>query len=71
MNGCYRKVLKYLTYITGTWNKRSKNEAKFEIVKQDIDCLNVAILKVSELNWTGLNYFSVRKLQAVRGHYVK
>ena len=34
------------------WNVKSINEDKFEVVKQEMERLNVNILGVSELKWT-------------------
>ena len=38
----------------GTWNVRSKNQGKLEIVKQEMARVNVDILGFSELKWTGM-----------------
>ena len=37
----------------GTWNVRSMNQGNLEVVKQDMVRVNVDILGVSELKWTG------------------
>ena len=42
----------------GTWNVRSKNQGKLEVVKQDIARLNVNILGISKLKWTGMGEFN-------------
>ena len=36
----------------GTWNVRSMNQGKFEVVKQEMARVNVDILGISELKWT-------------------
>ena len=36
-------------YCTGTWNVRSMNQAKLEVVKQEMARVNVDILGISEL----------------------
>ena len=41
-------------YYIGTWNVRSMNEGKLEVVKQEMATVNVEILGISELKWTGL-----------------
>ena len=41
-------------YCLGTWNVRSMNEGKLEMVKQEIATVNVDILGISELKWTGM-----------------
>ena len=40
-------------YCTGTWNVRSMNQGKLEVVKQDMSRVNIDILGISELRWTG------------------
>ena len=39
-------------YCIGTWNVRSKNQGKLEMVKQEMASVNVDILGISELKWT-------------------
>ena len=41
-------------YCTGTWNVRSMNQDKLEVVKQEMARVNVDIVGISELNWTGM-----------------
>ena len=40
-------------YCIGTWNVRSINQGKLEVVKQEMARLNIDILGISELKWTG------------------
>ena len=40
-------------YHIGTWNVRSMNQGKLEVVKQEIARVN-DILGISELKWTGM-----------------
>ena len=42
-------------YFIGTWNVRSMNQGKLEVVKQEMARVNVDILGISELKWTGLS----------------
>ena len=42
---------------TGTWNVRSKDQGKLEVVKQ-MERVNVNILGISELKWTGMGEFN-------------
>ena len=42
-------------YCIGTWNVRPMNQGKLEVVKQDMARVNVDILGISELNWTGMD----------------
>ena len=39
-------------YCIGTWNVRSTNQGKLEVVKQEMARVNVDILGISELKWT-------------------
>ena len=42
----------------GTWNVRSINQGKLEVVKQEIARVNIDILGISELKWTGMGEFN-------------
>ena len=42
----------------GTWNVRSMNQGKLEVVKQEMARVNVDILGMSELKWTGMGEFN-------------
>ena len=41
-------------YCIGIWNVRSISQGKLEVVKQEMARVNVDILGISELKWTGL-----------------
>ena len=41
-------------YCIGTWNVRSINQGKLKVVKQEMAAVNVNILGISELKWTGM-----------------
>ena len=45
-------------YCTGTWNVRSMNQGKLEVVKQEMARVNTDILGISELKWTGMGEFN-------------
>ena len=45
-------------YCIGTWNVRSMNQGKMEVVKQEMARMNVNILGISELKWTGMGDFN-------------
>ena len=45
-------------YCIGTWNVRSMNQGKLEVVKQEMVRVNVDILGISELKWTGMGEFN-------------
>ena len=49
---CYKKQ-----YWTETWNVRSKNQGKLDLVKQEMSRLSTKILRISELKWTGMGKF--------------
>ena len=49
---CYKEQ-----YCIGTWNFRSINQCKLEVVKQTAR-VNVNILGISELKWTGMGEFN-------------
>ena len=49
---CYKEQ-----YCIGTWNVRSMNQGKLEVVKQEMARMNVDILGISELKWTGMGEF--------------
>ena len=45
-------------YYIGTWNVRSVNQGKLEVVKQEMARVNINILGISELKWTGMGEFN-------------
>ena len=45
-------------YCIGTWNVRSMNQGKLEVVKQEMARVNIDILGISELKWTGIGEFN-------------
>ena len=45
-------------YCIGTWNVRSVNQGKFEVVKQEMTRVNADILGISERRWTGMGEFN-------------
>ena len=45
-------------YCTGTWNVRSVNQGKLEVVKQEMARMNVDILGISKLKWTRMGEFN-------------
>ena len=50
---CYKEQ-----YCIGTWNVRSMNQDKLEVVKQEMARVNVNLLGISELKWTGMGEFN-------------
>jgi len=45
-------------YCIGTWNIRSMNQGKLEVVRQEMARMNVNILGISELIWTRTGEFN-------------
>ena len=45
-------------YCIGTWNVRSVNQGKLEVVTQEMARVNIDILRISELKWTGMDEFN-------------
>ena len=45
-------------YCIRTWNVRSMNQGKLEVVKQEMARVNINILGISELKWTGMGEFN-------------
>ena len=40
-------------YCIGTWNVRSMNQGKLEVVKQEMARVSVDILGISKMDWNG------------------
>ena len=45
-------------YCIGTWNVRPMNQGKLEVVKQEMERVNVNILGISKLKWTEMGEFN-------------
>ena len=45
-------------YCVGNWNVSSMNQGKLEVVKQERSRVNIDILGISELKWTGMGGFN-------------
>ena len=45
-------------YCIGTWNVRSMNQGKLEVVKQEMSRVSVDILGISKLKWTRIGEFN-------------
>ena len=46
-------------YCVRTWNLRSMNQGKLKVVKQEMARVNIDILEISELKWTGMGKFNL------------
>ena len=53
----------------GTWNVRSMNQGKLDVVKQETARVNVNILGISELKWTGMGEFMVTAAMNLKDAY--
>ena len=45
-------------YCIGTWNVRSMHQGKLEVVTQEMERVDVNILGISEIKWTGIGEFN-------------
>ena len=50
---CYKEQ-----YYIGTWHVKSMNQGKLEVVNQEMARVNIDILGISELKWTGMVDFN-------------
>ena len=50
---CYKEQ-----YCIGTWNVRSMNQGKLEVVKKEMARVSINILGISELKWSGMGEFN-------------
>ena len=55
---CYKEQ-----YCIGTWNVRSMNQGKLEVVKQEMARVNVDILKSA--NWNGLEWVNLTQMTII------
>ena len=45
-------------YCIGSWNVRSMNQGKLEVSKEEMARVNISILGIGELRWTGMGKFN-------------
>ena len=50
---CYKEQ-----YYIGTWNVRSMNHGKLDVVKEEMARLNSNVLGISDLKWIGMGEFN-------------
>ena len=50
---CYKEQ-----YCISTWNVRLMNQGKLEVVKQEMARVNINVLGINELKWTGMDEFN-------------
>ena len=53
-----RAILHRNSYCIGIWSVRSMNQGKLEVVKQEMARVNIDILEISKLRWTGMGEFN-------------
>ena len=46
------------TYCIGTLNVRSMNQSELAVVKQEMARMNIDVLGISKLRWTGMGEFN-------------
>ena len=46
-------------YCIGTWNVRSMNQGKLEVIKQDMARVNISLSGISELEWVNLTQMTI------------
>ena len=59
---CYKEQ-----FCIGTWDVRSMNWDKLEVVKQEMARVNIDILGISELKWTGMGVNSMTIISTTVG----
>ena len=52
---CHRNLREVMRI--GTWNVRSMNQGKLDIVKREMERTGVHMMGVSEMKWTGMGHF--------------
>ena len=50
---CYKEQ-----YCIGTWKVRSMNQDKSDVIKEEMTRVNISVLGISELEWTGMSEFN-------------
>ena len=58
VTGDRSKIRSKEQYCIRTWNVRSMNQGKLGVVKQEMARVNIDILRISELKWTGMGEFN-------------
>ena len=58
LHGCSSKAQPLLLSLDEGYHVRSMNQGKLEVVKQEMARVNVDVLGISELKWTGMGEFN-------------
>ena len=66
VTGSGSKVRSYKEqYCTRTWNVRSMNQGKLEVVKQEMERVNIDNLGITKLKWNGVGEFNSVQFSSV------
>ena len=66
VTGSGSKVRSYKEqYCTRTWNVRSMNQGKLEVVKQEMERVNIDNLGITKLKWNGIGDFNSVQFSSV------
>ena len=52
-------------YCIGTWNVRSMNQNKLQVVKQVMARVNINIFGISELKWNGMEWVNLTQMTII------
>ena len=52
-------------YCLGTWNVRSMNQGKLEVVKQEMARVSINIFGISELKWNGMEWVNLTQMTII------
>ena len=58
VSGGESKVRCCKEHCVGTWNVKSMNQGKMDVVKKEMPRVNIHILGISELKWMGMGEFN-------------
>ena len=53
----FASMTNHIHYCIETWNVRSMNQGKLEVVNKEMARVNIDVLGISELKWTGMGEF--------------
>ena len=54
-------------YYLGTWNVRSMNQGKLEVIKQEMARVNTDILGITKLKWPGMGKSQMNIISTTAG----
>ena len=62
---CKKNVWSCTTHIIGTWNVKSINQGKVDIIKEEEEHINATVPGMSEPKWTGIVHFQLDNLKHI------